>query len=52
MRTGANQVRLFLVNLVEKEPVRFNVAVAKALPLSPERMVLALRWEWRPFGEQ
>ena len=44
MRSGANQMQVVAIDLVEKQPIRLYVTVAEMLPLAAERMVLV---SWR-----
>lgn len=40
MRAGTNEMQVIAADLIDQQPVRFNVTVTKVLPLAAERMVL------------
>ena len=39
MRAGADEVQILLFDLVDQEPIRFDVAIAEVLPFAAERMI-------------
>ena len=40
VRSRSDEVKVLAIDLIDQQPVRFNVAVAKVLPLAAKRMVL------------
>lgn len=44
---GSFQSNLFIENLVDQNPIRFDVAISVASPVSTEFMIAIFRREWR-----
>jgi hypothetical protein len=44
MRTGADQVQIVAINLIDQQPVGLDVAVATMAPFVAQRVILVSRW--------
>lgn len=52
MGSRADKMQFVPVDLVEQKPVRFNVAIAKVLPIASQRVIPIFRRKWIAFNEQ
>jgi hypothetical protein len=48
MRPGADQVQIVAVNLVDRQPVRLDVAIAVVAPFAAERVTFVPGWQRLP----
>jgi hypothetical protein len=52
MCAGADQIQVVTVDLVDQQPIRFQVTGAVVLPFSGERVVFVVGWMRVAFGQQ
>src|ERR1035438_786334 len=50
MGSCSDQVQVVAFDLVEEQPVRLNVKIAKVVPIPGERVVLIARWQHVRFA--
>jgi hypothetical protein len=52
MCAGADQVQVVIVDLIDQQPIRFQVAIAVVLPNSCERVVFVVGWKRATLAQQ